>query len=72
MTQEHWYDGIYDENDDELCRGLKLLEELRGALPLEKQHAVDEAKALLCRAARLYKDAQTRIEQQQKEGAPPA
>lgn len=67
----HWYDELYDENDDALRRGLDLLEELRGALPLEKQHAVDEAKALLCRAARLYKDTQKRLEQQQKEGAPP-
>ncbi|MGN1250143.1 MAG: hypothetical protein ACI4XW_08665 [Candidatus Spyradocola sp.] len=66
-----WYDELYDDNDDALRRGLDLLEELRGALPPEKQHAVDEAKALLCRAARLYKDAQKRLEQQQKEGAPP-
>lgn len=71
MTQKHWYDGLYDENDDALRRGLELLEELRGALPSEKQNAVDEAKALLCRAARLYKDAQKRLEQEQKEGAPP-
>lgn len=65
MTQKHWYDGLYDENDDALRRGLELLEELRGALPSEKQNAVDEAKALLCHAARLYKDAQKRLKQEQ-------
>lgn len=65
MTQKHWYDGLYDENDDALRRGLELLEELRSALPSEKQNAVDEAKALLCHAARLYKDAQKRLEQEQ-------
>ena len=61
----HWYDELYDDNDDALCRGLDLLEELRGALPPEKQHTVDEAKALLCRAAKLYKDAQKRLEREQ-------
>ncbi len=61
MTEKHWYDGLYDENDDALLRGLAMLEDLRGALPKEKMGAVDEAKALLCRAARLYKEMQTKI-----------
>lgn len=70
MTQKHWYDGLYDE-DDALRRGLVLLEELRGALPFEKQDAVDEAKALLCRAARLYKDARNQLEQEHKKDISP-
>ena len=61
MTEKHWYDGLYDESDDALLRGLAMLEDLRGALPREKEGAVDEAKALLCRAARLYKEMQQRI-----------
>ena len=53
MTEKKWYDGLYPEKDDALERGLNLLEDLRGALPAEKAGAIDEAKALLCRAAKI-------------------
>ena len=64
MTEKKWYDGIYPEKDDALERGLNLLEDLRGALPAEKVGAIDEAKALLCRAAKIYREAQQRIEEE--------
>ena len=55
-----WYDGLYDQKDDALERGLELLESLRSALPAERAGAIDEAKELLCRAAMIYKEVQTR------------
>ena len=63
MYKRQWYDGLYPEKDDALERGLNLLEDLRGALPAEKAGAIDEAKALLCRAAKIYREAQQRIEE---------
>ena len=63
MTEKKWYDSIYPEKDDALERGLNLLEDLRGALPAEKAGAIDEAKALLCRAAKIYREAQQRVEE---------
>lgn len=62
MTQKHWYNDLYDESDDALKRGLAILEDLRGALPREKENAVDEAQALLCRAAKIYKEMQQKLE----------
>lgn len=54
--ESNWYDGLYGEPDDNaLARALVLLEDLRGALPHEKQGAVDEAKALLLRAVDRYR-----------------
>lgn len=61
MTDKQWYDGLYEGSDDALDRGLAMLEDLRGALPLEKAGAVDEAKALLCRAAKIYKEMQAKV-----------
>ena len=45
------------EQDDALEEGIALLEKLRGALPPGRESAVDDAKALLIRAAQLYKAA---------------
>ena len=64
--QPSWYDGLYDQPDDALAHALELLEDLRGALPYEKQGAVDEARELLMQAVELYQELRT----QQKGAAP--
>ncbi len=58
-----WYDGLFSDADDALGHALSLLEELRGALPRERDGAVDEAAALLRRACALYACAKKAAEQ---------
>lgn len=58
-----WYDGLFSDADDALGHALSLLEELRGALPRERDGAVDEAAALLRRACALYARAKKAAEQ---------
>ena len=66
MKQPSWYDGLYGQPENALNHALELLEDLRGALPHEKQGAVDEARELLLQAVNVYQDLQT----QQKGAAP--
>lgn len=57
-TEGKWYDGLYQRGgDDELTRGLALLETLRPILPEHKRKSVDRAKAMLTGAAQIYKEA---------------
>ena len=49
-----WHEGLFADTDDALSRAPFLLEELRGALPNERDGAIDEAAALLRRACGLY------------------
>ena len=58
-----WYDGLFSDADDALGHALSLLEGLRGALPRERDGAVDEAAALLRRACALYACAKKAAEQ---------
>lgn len=58
-----WYDGLFSDADDALGHALSMLEGLRGAMPLERAGAVDEAAALLRRACALYACAKKAAEQ---------
>lgn len=51
--EKKWYDGIF-QDDNSLIRALDLLETLRGVLPPEKEIALDQAKALLIQASKVY------------------
>ena len=57
MSQKRWYDGLFEQQDDALERGLRLLDTLGQLLPDCRRAAVEKAKQLLVEAAMEYEQA---------------